>query len=168
MKGAESNLPTVRYIISRYVHVFPSPAPAPLFRPSLCASRVPLILGPLSYAKPSSALHCGALWDWEPRSSLPHLVYFPPSPPRLFRTPSRALSHPHPLFFSLSPLSRIPLISIAFYSSLSPTRRDPLTWRDSFQSFYFFRFLEGTAQGRKEARGGARGSPFPFFSGSVK
>lgn len=88
---------------------------------------VPSILGPLSYAKPSSGLHCGALWDREPRSSLPHLVYFPPSPPCLFKTPHHG-----------SPNSSSLLIFRVLFVAFQ--RHHPLIKRDSCLSFYFLDF----------------------------
>jgi len=164
MNGSERNLSGPIYNIAlptRTLLLHPLPLP-PCSRLWL---RVLSILGSLSYAKPSSALHCGALWDREPRSSLPHLVYFSsPSPPRLFRTPSR----PQPSY-PLHPYR--PLIPIAFYSSAF--QRHPLTQRDSFRSFYFFlfRFLKlrlrggggGEGEKRREERGARdKGNRSPF------
>lgn len=94
-------------IISRYVHLFPLPFSSSPFPPPRLQIYVSSILGSLSYAKPSSAFHCGALWD---RSS-PSLVYFAPPSSVPFSETSSSFSSPsssvlaHPSRFILS-LSR--------------------------------------------------------------
>lgn len=136
MNGTRGRPWIVRYIISRYVHVFPLPF---LFLPPL-AFTFSSILGPLSYAKPSSAFHCGALWDREPRVQS--------TTPRLFPAISSAsLQNPFSLsvtlFSSFPPSALLLSPSLAFYFALSNPPPPTCAQRGAFGIvFYFSPFLK--------------------------